>query len=129
MIHRTMIVPAVQVELARSLAAAVSGPAGDGMWTAAYSETGKAPATHYVSTGLIDEALADLMPLTTYVKDADGKETATTTPGKPDVIHEMSGGAAPLEAITALLDACEVTDEPWEVSCGRFGIKLVQDEA
>ena len=56
-----MIVPADQVEFARSMSAAIAGLSGTGMWTAQLSASGKGPATHYVSTGYIDADFAGLM--------------------------------------------------------------------
>src|SRR5699024_4999207 len=50
-IHRTMVVPAEHAPLARSLAAHLAGPPGDGMWVVGLSEDGSEPATHYVSSG------------------------------------------------------------------------------
>lgn len=55
-VFRTMIVTAAIAPTARQLAEAV--PAGMGMFVAAYSPTGSAPATHYVSEGWIEEQFA-----------------------------------------------------------------------
>ena len=55
-VFRTMIVTAAIAPTARQLAEAV--PAGLGMFVAAYSPTGAAPATHYVSEGYIEEQFA-----------------------------------------------------------------------
>ena len=55
-VFRTMIVTAAIAPTARQLAEAV--PAGLGMFVAAYSPTGVAPATHYVSEGYIEEQFA-----------------------------------------------------------------------
>jgi hypothetical protein len=56
-----MIVPAAHVALARSLAAGLAGPAGQGMWTTGLSATGAAPATHFISAGQIAYEFAYLM--------------------------------------------------------------------
>ena len=55
-VFRTMIVTAAIAPTARQLAEAV--PAGLGMFVAAYSPTGAAPATHYVSEGWIEDQFA-----------------------------------------------------------------------
>jgi type IV secretory pathway TrbL component len=55
-VFRTMIVTAAIAPTARQLAEAV--PAGLGMFVAAYSPTGVAPATHFVSEGWIEEQFA-----------------------------------------------------------------------
>lgn len=58
---RTMIVPVASVATTRQVCALLAGEAGQGMFTAAISESGKAPATHYISSGLIDEYFAEIM--------------------------------------------------------------------
>lgn len=56
-VFRTMIVTAADAPLARTLAAGLS-PGGVGMFVVGLSPTGKAPATHYISTGHIAEPFA-----------------------------------------------------------------------
>jgi hypothetical protein len=50
---RTIIIPASVQPNARALCKGLAGIAGDGMFTTGLSATGKAPATHYVSSGPI----------------------------------------------------------------------------
>lgn len=57
---RTIVVPASDVEAARELGAALD-PAGAGMYTTPLSPTGEMPATHYMSSGLIDELMVPLL--------------------------------------------------------------------
>lgn len=59
-IRRTMVVPAALAPLARALAAGLS-PGGVGMFTTGLSPTGTEPATHYVSSGLINPAFGGVM--------------------------------------------------------------------
>lgn len=54
----TIIIPAAEVEAARELAATV--PGGQGMFTAALSPTGSAPAKHYISSGYVSPELASM---------------------------------------------------------------------
>ncbi|MDX9700574.1 MAG: hypothetical protein RBT55_13440 [Rhodocyclaceae bacterium] len=58
-VFRTMIVSAAIAPTARQLAEAV--PAGLGMFVAAYSPTGAAPATHFVPEGWIEEQFAEAL--------------------------------------------------------------------
>lgn len=58
--HRCMIVPDSIVSQCRELAGRLT-PAGEGMWTTPLSPTGSPPATHYISSGLVDQVLADLL--------------------------------------------------------------------
>jgi hypothetical protein len=60
-VHRTVIVTAADQALAQSLTAGIAGPSGVGMFTTALSHTGAAPATHYISSGLIYPSFAALM--------------------------------------------------------------------
>lgn len=58
--HATMIIPARLVDLARALAAGLSG-GGAGMFVRGLSATGQPPATHYVSSGFISEQFGPLL--------------------------------------------------------------------
>lgn len=57
---RTLIVPAGLVELARALAGSLSAR-GQGMFAVPLSPSGQVPATHYVSSGWIDESISSLL--------------------------------------------------------------------
>lgn len=54
---RTIIVPANQVGVGRQLGVEID-PHGHGMFVSGLSATGLPPATHYVSSGLMDESFA-----------------------------------------------------------------------
>lgn len=60
-VNRTVIVTAADQALAQSLTAGIAGPSGAGMFTTALSPSGAAPATHYISRGLIFQSFASLM--------------------------------------------------------------------
>lgn len=109
-VHRTIIVPASLVIQARELGAALDA-AGHNMYTTPLSATGKAPATHYISSGLISAAfvhlLADPEQLYAYAQagaeaqnltlkatqaDADGlKELSVISEGDPFVLMDELG--------------------------------------
>lgn len=98
--HRTIIVPDVQSQLARDLCAALAGPGGEGMFTTGLSADSAAPATHWISAGLIDSQFAALLPL-------------GDTPGQPDTVAMLAqdaGLAVTPEQVQALLDAVVVTE-------------------
>jgi hypothetical protein len=57
LMHRTIIVPASHVEIARELTEAAD-PAGAGMFTTKLSATSDLPASHFISSGLISEQYA-----------------------------------------------------------------------
>lgn len=79
----TMIVAAPYVGLAQGLSSSMAGAAGDGMWTTGLSATGKAPATHYISNGLIYEEFGALL-------------------GDAQATYDAAGGSVPLADIQAL---------------------------
>ena len=55
----TMIVPAATQTEAQAIAAAFEG--GAGMFTTACSSTGLSPATHYISSGFLDDAIVEAL--------------------------------------------------------------------
>ena len=89
MLHRTIIVPASVQPNARALCKGLAGVAGDGMFTTGLSATGKAPATHYISSGPISTEMAAL-PCKTVTQDADGKDIITTAPGMPEAVPALA---------------------------------------
>lgn len=61
-VHRTLIVPVSQVTLAREICQKVPpGKSGWDMFTVGLSATGSLPATHYISSGLIQDDFAYLL--------------------------------------------------------------------
>ena len=79
-----MIVAAQDADLARALAGGLA-PDTDtqGMWRTPLSATGEAPATHFISAGLIQEEFAALL-------------------GSAQATYEAAGGQVPLEVIEGL---------------------------
>ena len=55
LVHRCMIIPAALQARCQSI------PAASGMWATGLSLDGAAPATNYISSGLVDQAFADLL--------------------------------------------------------------------
>lgn len=126
--HRTLIVPTNQVELARSLCAALAGPAGEGMFTTPLSPTGFFPATHYISAGLIEDKFADLLPLTSVSYAEDDTPSIETRPGDIDLTVQLAADAElPItEAeVSALLAAVDVSDQAAEDALARLGLKII----
>lgn len=126
--HRTLIVPVDQVELARSLCAALAGPAGEGMFNTPLSSSGDLPATHYISAGLIEEQFADLLPLTSVSYAEDGTPSVETRPGNVALTTQLASAAGlPItEAeVSALLAAVDVSDSAAEDALARLGLKII----
>ena len=129
MLHRTIIVPANKQALSQALTVGLAGSAGDGMFVVGLSATGNAPATHYISAGLITSDMAALLPCTSVTTDAEGKQTVSTTPGMPEAVPALAAkaGITTTKAqITALYASIDVSDQDPHAAIARKGLKLVQ---
>lgn len=118
-----MIVPTEHVELARKLCETLAGPGGAGMFTTPLSTTGVDPATHYISSGLIESEFADLLPLIELPADAD----PVIHPGQPDLIIQMAttqGMGVTVDEVQALLASVDVTEQPPTDALDRLGLRL-----
>lgn len=115
--HRSIIVPKAQAQLARDLCAALAGPGGEGMFTTGLSADGKAPATHWISAGLIDAQFAALLPL----GDAPGQPETVAT------LAQDAGMAVTLEQVQALLAAVVVTELEPLAAIEAQGLALTQE--
>ncbi len=117
-VHRCMIVPTEHVDLARKLCETLAGPGGAGMFTTPLSTTGIDPATHWISSGLIESEFADLLPM-------------GSTPGQPDVVHSLAlqaGTSVSIDDITRLLAAVDVSDQPHAEALDRLGLAMAVED-
>ena len=122
-VHRCMIVPTEHAELARKLCETLAGPGGAGMFTTPLSTTGVDPATHYISSGLLESDFADLLPLIEFPADAD----PVIHPGQPDLITQMAtdqGMGVTVDEVQALLASVDVTEQPPTDALDRLGLRL-----
>lgn len=113
-VQRCIICPAAFAPLARSLCAGLAGQAGEGMLITGLSPNGAAPATHFISEGMIEDSFAALLPL-------------GSTPGQPETIVALSGGSVALDQINALLAAVDVSEQDPFTALSRLTLKLVQE--
>ena len=108
--HRTIIVPDAVVVPARMACGALAGGGGSGMYSVPLSPSGELPATHWISSGLIEQEFADLL-------------------ASPDALAAVATGAgldpAPLVAIVA---AADISDEPADAALARLGLHLCRQE-
>lgn len=126
--HRTIIVPASVAEPARAACAGLAGPGGSGMFTTPLSPTGEVPPTHYISSGLIEEPFADLLPLTSVSYAEGGTPSVETRPGNVALTVQLAADAGlPItEAeVAALLAAVDVSDQAAEDALARLGLKII----
>ena len=129
--HRVIIVPAAFQQLAQGLCEAVAeGDAGRGMFTTGLSATGELPATHYISSGHIEQQFADILPLTTVTQDGEGLPDIHTRPGNVAAVESMaaqSGIELPPGTIAALFAAIDVSAQgPFE-AMARLGLSFSQE--
>lgn len=127
-VYRCLIIEDSQVQFARELSAVVAGSSGEGMYTtplSPLSPDGAQPPTHWVSAGLISDQFAALLPLTTYPTDAE----PIHRPGKPEIVAHIAtekGYQTTAEAVAALLDVADVTEQDAQQAMQRLGIQMVQ---
>ncbi|MEN6629463.1 MAG: hypothetical protein ABFC42_07450, partial [Sulfuricella sp.] len=94
--------------------------------TTALSATGQDPATHYISSGLIEQSFADLLPL--LIQTETGMEKINQ--GQPEIIHaaaQQAGLTIDQQDIERLLAAVDVSEEPPAEALGRLGLAMSTD--
>ena len=126
--HRTIIVPATLAESARAACAGLAGPGGSNMFTTPLSPTGEAPPTHYISSGLIEEPFADLLPLTSVSYAEDGTPFTETRPGNVALTVQLAAdaGLPRTEAeVSALLSAVDVSAQSAQDALTLRGLRMV----
>lgn len=126
--HRTILVPATLAESARAACAGLAGPGGSSMFTTPLSPTGEAPPTHYISSGLIEEPFADLLPLTNVSYAEDGTPSTETRPGNVALTVQLAADAGlPItEAeVSAMLAAVNVSAQSAQDALTRLGLKII----
>lgn len=113
-VSRTIIVPDAAVAAARAACEALAGAGGSGMYTVPLSPTGELPATHWVSSGAIDQEFADLLT------NPDALSAIATAAGLDPV---------PLLAIVAASDIADLAAEPIDATLARLGLQIIHADA
>ena len=128
---RTLVTTAATTALARDIAATLSPSGGQNMWLTGLSATGNAPATHYVSTGLISPEFAMLVPEQMWEQDENGDWVQTSSsPGDPVLCYQMcvAGGLTVTQAqVNAVYAAADVTQQEPFTAFARLGLQMVQE--
>lgn len=129
---RTMIVRADDVKLARSLASL--SPGGEGMFTTPLSFDGHAPASHYISTGLLPDSFVAVLPFQYWAirvsNEGHQRVCVGKEPGNPEAVYVRAleaGLEVTLQEIIDLFNVCDVTTQDPFVAMGRMGLKLVNE--
>jgi hypothetical protein len=95
------------------------------MWTTALSADGNLPASHWISSGLIGNDFAAIMP---FSHDVDG--VWTTEPYDPAAfvaLTEANGVTPPpVEAIQQIMSMVDVSDQDPFAAMERLGLQMVQ---
>lgn len=126
---RTLIIQAADAPLARQIAAL--SPGGEGMWKTGLSPSGTAPATHYVSTGLIPEGFAAVCPEQFWEWQGDTWVMVGETPGDPVFVYEMcqqGGVQATVAEIDRLFADSDVTAQEPFTAFGRLGLTIIAED-
>lgn len=126
-LHRSIIVAADQRDLAAQLCAVLAGAGGSGMFVTALSADGAAPATHYISAGMIEDNFAALLPLDAMVDDV----WTRTYPGLPETIVQLYNATdnppVTLNQVTAVFATADVSEEDPHQAMERLGLQMVQE--
>ena len=115
--HRTLICPASIVGQARNIGDCLH-PAASGMFLSPLSPSGSEPATHYASSGLIEDlwlpALSDPDTLYAAAQYGASQQGIALTATRADCV--------------ALLTAGDISSDAWQVACARLGLQQVAQE-
>lgn len=129
-VHRTLLITTAYRDAALQLIVAAAGEGQAGMLQtpvqtiATYDEEGAeltpSEVSHYMSTGLIDEPFADILPLDEW----DGEQYVRTREPDFEAIIAVSGGSVTQEQLEPILAAAVITEEPWQVTLGNLSLVI-----
>lgn len=125
----TIVVPAAAQALAQGLCVAAAGEAGAGMFVTGLSATGKAPATHFISSGAMEAKFADILPIGT-VTTADEVTTVERTSGDLAAVVQLAadaGVAVDMDTVGGLFAALDVTAQDPFAAMARLGLRLLEN--
>ena len=128
---RTLILTAEVTPLAQQIAVALAGEAGASMWSTPLAPTAEGPATHYISSGMVGDEFAYMVPLQVWAIDEAGDwQLVSTEPGNPEAVTaacNAGGLAVTLEQVEAIFTVADVTEQEPFTAMGRLGLQLVQE--
>lgn len=116
--HITLIAPESVVQIARDTCAAAH-PAGAGMLTSGLSADGSLPATHYISSGMVEPQWLPMLsdPVLAHQAAVYGAQ-------QQGIAYTHT--AEDVAAAFALID---VSQEPWQEAVARLGLQPAQSDA
>lgn len=125
----TLIVPAADADLARSICDTISPENYSGMFPTPCGPTSSA-ITHYITSGPCSERFAALAPRATWERDEDGAWVQTDYyPGEPITVADLCRAAEPPleitdDQVTDLWAAADVSTQDPFVALARLGLML-----
>lgn len=134
-VHRTLLIATAYRDAALQLIVAAAGEGQAGMLQtpvqtrSTYDEEGAeltpSEVSHYMSTGLIDEPFADILPIDEW----DGEQYVRAREPYYEAIIAASGGVVTQEQLEPILAAAVITDEGWRVTLGRLELSILNETA
>ena len=116
-VHRTFVCPASIVMQARNIGDCLH-PAAAGMFLSPLSPSGSEPATHYASSGLIEDlwlpALSDPDTLYAAAQYGASQQGIALTATHADCVTMLTAG--------------DISSDAWQVACARLGLQQVAQE-
>lgn len=113
--HVTIVVPASLVDAARNLAECLA-PGGHGMYITGLSADGNEPATHYISSGLMQVGFINLL------SDA----SATHAAAEQGAVQQGLTLTATLADCEAIRTQGDISSEDPYVAMARLGLQFVE---
>lgn len=123
-VFRTMIVSDAVVDTCRSLAMLLAGD-GQKLWATPLSPTGTEPATHWISSGMIEAQFGELLPLSEWVYHDESGWIENMYQPDTALLAERSGGAVTPEQVFVIFSQCDVTMEEPITAIARLGLQIV----
>lgn len=118
---RTIILPKSIVDTVRNLTWMIAWPEqAEWMWNTPLSSTWEAPATHFISSWMIDWEFADLIPLYWYNEEWVWSKLYEW---QSELIHQSSG--VPVEQIDTLFSIMDISEEDSISAMSRLWLKLI----
>ena len=125
----TIVLPKAAQALAQGLCVAAAGEAGAGMFTTGLSATGKAPATHFISSGAVESKFAAILPIGT-VTMVDDVPTVERSAGDVAAVIQLAkdaGQTVDAKTIGGLFAALDVTAQDPFAAMERLGLQPVTE--
>ena len=125
----TIVLPKAAQALAQGLCTAAAGEAGSGMFATGLSATGKAPATHFISSGAVESKFAAILPIGT-VTTVDEVTTVERSAGDIDAVIQLAkdaGQTVDAKTIGGFFAALDVTAQDPFAAMARLGLQLVTE--